>query len=348
MAKRSPSLVGLEIEPSAVHAAQVSADGRLTIQHAASRPLAPGVVRDGEVVDVEALADAIRELFAEHKELGKRVRIGVANQKIVVRIIELPPIDDRKELEAAVRFQAQDEIPMPLDAAVLDFAPLDRIETASGPRQRVVLVAARRDMVDKVLLAVRAAGLRPEGLDLSAFAMVRALQKRDAPATDATLFLAVAGLTNLAVATGTTVTFTRVVGGGLDQLAGELAERRGITLDAAHQALHAAGLEQPVELLEGDQLLLEDARSILLDGVRRIASDVRNSVDFHHAQAGEPVMVSRAVLTGPAAAIAGFATALGAEMGMIVETAAVGGAPAGVDPRSITVAAGLALEEALA
>ena len=64
---------------------------------------------------------------------------------------------------------------MPLESAVLDFQPLDVVDTAEGPRQRVLVVAARRDMVERVLTAVRAAGLRPEGVDLSAFAMIRAL-----------------------------------------------------------------------------------------------------------------------------------------------------------------------------
>src|SRR5439155_20111478 len=172
MAKRaSKPLVGLDIEPSAVTAAQVSVNGSISIDRAAIVPLEPGVVRDGEVADVEGLADALRTLYRENKGLDKRVRIGIANAKIVVRTLELPPISDLKELDTAVRFQAQDQIPMPLDAAVLDFQPLDIVETDEGPRQRVLLVAARRDMVDKVLAAARAAGLRPEGIDLAAFAM---------------------------------------------------------------------------------------------------------------------------------------------------------------------------------
>ena len=110
---------------------------------------------------MEGLADALRTLYRENKGLDKRVRIGIANAKIVVRTIELPPIADRKELETAVRFQAQDQIPMPLDAAVLDFQPLDVVDTADGPRQRVLLVAARRDMVDKVLAAARPPACAP-------------------------------------------------------------------------------------------------------------------------------------------------------------------------------------------
>ena len=130
MAKRvSKPLVGLDIEPSAVTAAQVSVNGSITIDRAAIVPLEAGVVRDGEVADVEALAEALRTLYRENKGLDKRVRIGIANAKIVVRTIELPPISDRKELETAVRFHAQDHIPMPLDAAVLDWQPLDVVDT---------------------------------------------------------------------------------------------------------------------------------------------------------------------------------------------------------------------------
>src|SRR3954469_7176720 len=175
MAKRATTIVGLEIEPSAVHAAAVTVNGTVSVKTAAVAPLETGIVRDGEVNDVEALADALRSLYRENKGLDKKVRVGIANQKIVVRVLELPPLEDRNELEAAVRFQAQDQIPMPLDSAVLDFQPLDIVETDAGRRQRVLIVAARRDMVDRVLMACKTAGLKPEGIDLSAFAMIRAL-----------------------------------------------------------------------------------------------------------------------------------------------------------------------------
>ena len=92
-----------------------------------------------------------------------------------MRTLDLPPVSDRKELAAAVRFQAQDQVPMPLYNAVLDFHPLGIFDTPAGSRQRVVLVAAQRDMVERLLGAVRAAGLTPEGVDLSAFALIRSL-----------------------------------------------------------------------------------------------------------------------------------------------------------------------------
>lgn len=349
MAKRNQHFTGLEIEPTGIHAAAVSVNGRIRIEHAASAPLEAGVVRDGEVQDVEALAEALRELYRSTDGLDKRVRLGIANQKIVVRIIELPPIDDAKELEAAVRFQAQDAIAMPLDSAVLDWHPLDVVQTDAGPRQRILLVAARRDMVAKVLDAARSAGLRPEGLDLAAFAMVRALHRED-PADDgaAVLYVSVAGLTNLAVAVGTTCLFTRVVGGGLESVAIELAERRGMPLDDARAWLHRVGLDGQVDDFDSadDLVVAADARAALEDGVRRIGGEVRNSLDFHAAQDGGAPRVARAVLSGAAAAVPGFAAALELELGIPVEAAALEGAPAGVDPALIAVAAGLAVDRA--
>jgi type IV pilus assembly protein PilM len=339
------TFVGLEISPTAIHAASVAVSGGLRVEHSASAALEPGVVRDGEVTDVEALAEAIRTLWRDNKELDKRVRVGIANQKIVVRVIELPRIENRSELEAAVRFSAQDEIPMPLDAAVLEFQPIDIIQTDAGPRQRVVIVAARRDMVEKVLAAVRGAGLRPEAIDLSAFGMVRALHTQT-DAAEAVVYLEIGGLTNLAVAQGTTCHFTRVIGGGLEALAIELAERRALTLDEARRRLVEVGLLTPLELFDADELeaeVLADARAVLADGVRRIAGDVRNSVDFHHAN-GTDASVGRCVMAGPATDIPGFDTALSAELGIPV----VAGRVRDAGPGHVTVAAGLAISEAVA
>jgi type IV pilus assembly protein PilM len=345
MAKRIKHLVGLDIDPSGITAAQVAVNGRITVERAALAELEAGIVRDGEIVDGDGLADALRALWRENKGLDKRVRVGVANAKIVVRIIELPPVKDPKELDAAIRFQAQEHIPMPLDHAVLDYSPLDVVDHGAGPRQRVVLVAARRDMVNRVLHAVRDAGLRPQGIDLSAFAMVRALH-RPGPEDEHVLYLAVGGLTNMAVAQGTTCIFTRASGGGLEMLAIELAERGALTLEHARGWLSHVGLDEPVEDIQGDEEIVVETRQVLSDGVRRIAADVRNSLDFHHAQ-GSAGGVARVVLTGPATSVPGFDQALAIELGLPVENGEVSGPP-GLDAGRLTIAAGLALEEAQA
>jgi type IV pilus assembly protein PilM len=338
-------VVGLDIEPGFITAVQVRVNGSLSVERAAGATLAPGVLRDGEVADVEALAEALRELFRTHK-LGRKVRLGVATQRIVVRTIDLPPLEDGKQIEAAVRFQAQDHIPMPLDQAVLSHQALGVVDTPDGPRTRVVLVAARRDVVERFHAAARQAGLRPVGIDLSAFAMIRALHDGT---PGVTLYVSVGGMTNLALADGTTCLFTRVVPGGVEALAAALAERRGLTLEHARQWLVHVGLTAPLDELEGDPEILEEARSVLVEGVRRIADEVRNSLDFHRAQAGA-LAAEHAVLTGPAIAIPGFCDELAAATGLpvtagVVDEARAGG-NGGIAASRLAIAAGLAIDEA--
>ncbi len=343
------TVVGLDIEPGYVAAVQARPDaaGGIAIERAAGATLSPGIVRDGEVADAEGLAEALSALFREHR-LGRRVRIGVASQRIVVRTVDLPPLQDAKEIASAVRFHAQDHIPMPLDQAVLEHQSLGLIDTPDGQRTRVVLVAARRDMVERLHTAVRQAGLRTAGIDLAAFAMIRALYRPER-SEGATLYVSVSGVTNLALAQGTTCVFTRVVPGGVEVLAAELAERRGLTLEHARQWLTHVGLEAPVETLEGEPEILSEARSVLLEGVRRIADEVRNSLDYYRAQAGA-LAAEQAVLTGPAVTIPGFADQLAGAVGLPVVVGVVAdakdGASDGIDRGRLAVAAGLALEQA--
>ena len=349
--KRNRTIVGLDIEPSHLAAAEATVNGRVAVQRAAVGTLAPGIVRDGEVADVEGLSAALKEFFSAHK-LSRRVRLGVANQRIVVRTIELPPVSDPRELDAAVRFQAQDNIPMPLDQAVLDYQPLGRVQNEQGERLRVVLVAARRDMIERLVSAARGAGLRPEGIDLSAFAMIRALETGGVVAPEpgltpgGTLYVNVAGMTNLAIAAGSACHFTRVAAVGIDTLVAELAERRGLTLEHAEQWLSHVGLEAPVDAIEGEPEIVSDARAVLAAGVDRIVDEVRNSLDFYAGQ-GASVIVERAVITGQALGIPGFVEQLAASVSIPVEAGQVAeaqpGVLNGVDAARVTVAAGLSV-----
>jgi type IV pilus assembly protein PilM len=200
--------IGLDIDGRYLAAAQVSG-GRVV--RAASVELPEGLVHDGEVSDPAALAGTIKSFIAD-ADLPRSVRIGVTNQQIVVRVIDLPRIEDEKQREAAVRFQAADAIAMPLNEAVLDHQVAGYSEGHDGSaRMQVVVVAARRKMIEALVEAVKSAGLKPEGIDLDAFALVRALATKGADANDeaARVYCHFGGVTNLAVAVGTTCFFTR-------------------------------------------------------------------------------------------------------------------------------------------
>jgi type IV pilus assembly protein PilM len=432
-------VVGLDIQPGHVAAVQAHVNGGISVRHAAEAALPADIVREGEVLDEGVLAQTLRELFKDG-DLSRRVRLGVANQRTVLRTLDLPPVDDRKEIEAAVRFQAQDQVPMPLSNAVLDFHALGIVETPEGPRQRVVLVAAQRDMIQRLLAAVRDAGLRPEGIDLSAFALIRSLYRPDPEHAGRVLYLNVDGLTNMAIAEGTLCRFTRVVGGGIEAMASQLAERRSIPLVEARELIAAidltvqpapeplaqsvvaeaeaelepdpephgavdpeaptaivdegvpadavasvedqearerdmsfaemAGVGQPpAEAPEPDvappadaapappapesapvlspQTPDADVRTVLENGIREIAGEVRNSLDFHRSQEGGGE-VARVVLSGAALDLPGFAEALQEQLGIQVERESVhsNGQLGGISAHRLAIAAGLAVEEA--
>jgi type IV pilus assembly protein PilM len=428
-------IVGLDIQPGHVAAVQARVNGSIVVKHAAGASLPADIVREGEVLDEGVLAETLRELFKD-AGLSRRVRLGVANQRTVLRTLELPPVTDRKELDAAVRFQAQDQVPMPLSNAVLDFHSLGIHDTPEGPRQQVVLVAAQRDMVQRLLAAVRDAGLRPEGIDLSAFALIRSLYRPDPEHAGRVLYLNVDGLTNMAIAEGTICRFTRVVGGGIEAMASALAERRSIPLVEARALIASVDLTVPVPELAAQVAVAEaeselesaepesvvdpeaptvsvdevtpggeapesdedqdareramsysemtsvaptpaasasepeptpetpskvtpaaavtlaaadtDVRVVLESGIREIAGEVRNSLDFHRSQEGGGD-VSLVVLSGSALDLPGFADALQEQLGVQVQRESVRldeRELGGVSAHRLAVAAGLAVEEA--
>jgi type IV pilus assembly protein PilM len=389
---KTRSVVGLDIEPGFVAAAEFTNGSSPTMVRAATTGIGPGLFHEGEVVDVDGLSEKLRAFFREH-ELPKRVRLGVASQKIAVRVIELPRIENEQELEAAVRFQAQEELPMPLEQAVLDHRVLERINDDQGGRMRVLVVGARRDSVEHLLAAARRAGLHPELVDLSAFAMIRALYVPrlgvpepldgpipgeetgiqdptaegaglavaaadgigDLPVRDpdslATVYCYVGGLTNLAIAVGKNCVFNRVLHNGIESMAATLAERKGLTLDHSREWLRYVGLEREVESIEGEREIIQEAREVLDHSARRIADEVRLSIEYYHSTVPDAPRVEAAVMSGPGIAIAGLNDLFAHELALPVEARSLGqidvkpGALDAVDAAHLTVATGLALEE---
>jgi type IV pilus assembly protein PilM len=342
--KRSPqsSVVGLTLDAGHLAAAEVSVDGTLSLTRGAVAELQPGVIRDGEVADPIALAEALKALFAEN-ELPRRVRLGIAHQRIVVRTLDLQTVvEDEKALTAAVREVAPDHIPMPMDEAVLDYQSLGTVDTPLGPRTRVVVVAVRKEMVERVAAAVDGAGLEIEGIDLSAFGMVRALASEH---EGAVLYVDVSGLTNVAVANKSSCLFTRASAGGIETIAQRLAESRGLTLEHARAWISHVGLVAPLDGIEGDADLIAGTRTALTEGVRELADGIRTSLNFYRTQdAAETVELG--VVTGTAIAIPGFVEKLGEALRLPLEARVVQHADAADhDAGRLTVAAGLAVAE---
>lgn len=350
--KKTAAVVGLDIEAGSVAATEVRFNGTAQVTGSGIAALSPGVFHDGEVVDPERLTASLKSLFADYK-LSKQVRLGIGNQGVVVRTVRLPAIENPKEMAAAVRFQAQEQIPMPLDQAVLEHQVVGGVpaEEGSTPQVDVIVVAARREMIGSFLDPIRQAGLHPAGIDLSAFGMIRALAEVEVSVdpgqrpSSAVLFCNLGDVTNLAVARGTSCLFTRVSNVGLEAITDGLASARGLLPEHAAQWLSYVGLERPLEEIEGDPEIVAAARGALEDGVTGLIDELRLSLDYYGAQESA-LPVERIVLCGPGSAISGLAARMEVGLGISLGVSRPAGL-AGLDEISaarLTLPYGLALE----
>ncbi len=278
--------IGLDIGTSGVRAAELAfGKGQVTLQRFGQVALPEGAVRDGEVINPDLVAEALKQLWAHTKFSGKKVVIGVANQKVVVRQVDLPwmPLD---ELKKSLGFQVQDFVPMPVEQAVLDFHPLEEVANTAGGRMiRGLLVAASRDMVMNSVLAVQKAGLVPTMVDLSSFAVLRSLARPDHLGLDGQAEALVdvgARVTNIVVHSGGVPRFIRILLLGGQDLTDAVAERMGVPreqAEAVKQELGVSGSGATLDLqaaaagprgLRGDLRRRGPRLARLLHGLQRV------------------------------------------------------------------------------
>ncbi len=296
--------VGLDIGTSGVRAAELSLGrGGVTLEHFGQVALPPGAVSNGEVVDEDAVASAIKRLWKDGGFSTKRVALGVANQKVVVRQVDLVWMEPT-ELRKALSFQVQDYIPIPVEDAVLDFHPIEEFTNEDGARMiRVLLVAAARNMVRSTLQSVSKAGLRATAVDLTAFALIRAavhLGEFDLE-TAATAVVDVGSrVTNIVVHQNGIPRFVRILLMGGGDVTDTVAERLGVPAE------HAEGLkQQPIAADTADAT----ARAIQAS-TASFVEEVRGSLDYYRAAPGS-VQISRLLVTGGASRLHNLIPRLG-------------------------------------
>ncbi len=315
-AKGAKKLVGLKIGASQIAAARIVNGDEPELVQIAREPLDPGIVVGGELRDPEALALALKEFFRKHKLPKRGVRLGIANNRIGVRTFEVAGIDDPKQLANAIRFRAQEVLPIPIEEAVLDYQILSESTDADGVlTRRVLLVVAYRELVDRYVHACRKAGIEIVGIDLEAFALLRALAepRTPVPGDERGALVAVSvghDRSTFAVSDGRNCEFTRVLEWGGWALNVAIARALDLSPSEAEpvkRALSFTGTELPPEGYDESQL--EAAREAARKQLQSFARELVSSLQFYQNQP-DSLGIGEIVLTGGTTHLPGFAAEL--------------------------------------
>ena len=313
--KRAKRVVGLKIGASQLAAARIVNNGSPELIQVAREDLDHGLVVGGELREPELLADALRAFFRKHKLPRQGVRLGIANNRIGVRIFEIAGINDPKQLENAIRFRAQEALPIPIEEAVLDFHVLgERVDDEGNTVRRVLLVVAYRELIDRYVAACKKAGIRLSGIDLEAFALLRALGEPpagDEAAADAALVVVSIGhdRSTFAVSDGSVCEFTRVLDWGGQTL--DVAISR--ELDCAPSEAEPFKRELSLATANVPEGLTQEQADNAREAVRRqlqsFARELVSSLQFYQNQPGS-LGIGEIVITGGTAHLAGLAEEL--------------------------------------
>ncbi|HET7555312.1 MAG TPA: type IV pilus assembly protein PilM [Gaiellaceae bacterium] len=313
--KRTKRLVGLKIGGSQLAAARIVNNGAPELVQVAREPLARGIVVGGELREPELLADELRAFFRKHKLPRQGVRLGIANNRIGVRMFEIAGISDPKQLENAIRFRAQEALPIPIEEAVLDYHVLgERTDDEGQIVRKILLVVAYRELIDRYVAACKKAGVRLAGIDLEAFALLRALGEPmgdDAPPSDAALVVVAIGhdRSTFAVSDGRVCEFTRVLDWGGATLDVAIARELHCTPSEAEPVKRELTLAVPnvPDGLTQDQA--DSAREAVRRQLQTFARELVSSLQFYQNQPGS-LGIGEIVITGGTAHLGGVADEL--------------------------------------
>jgi type IV pilus assembly protein PilM len=304
-------VVGLDIGTTAVRAAELSVRrGLVVLERIGQASLPEGAVVDGEVIDPAAVAVAIKDLWRRTRIGSRQVIIGVANQRVVVRLVDLPWMEP-DELRKSLAFQAGDYLPIPVDQTELDYDVVGEHEAPGGQRLlRVLLVAAHKDMLAGHLQAVREAGLRPAGIDLNPIALLRSLAPVAGFGEGAEALVDVgARVTNMVVHDNGVLRFVRILLMGGEDVTATLQRVLELDHDTAERAKLAASAGEGADSEAGE--LVEQRLDVFVE-------EVRGSLDFYRSQQ-DATSLARVVVSGGGSLLGPLVERLQAAVGVPVE-----------------------------
>jgi type IV pilus assembly protein PilM len=322
---KAREVVGLRIGSSQLAAARIANNGHAELQQLARTDLDRGIVVNGEVRDAEALTRALKSFFSSNKLPKGAVRLGIASNRIGVRTLDVPAIDDPAQFENAIRFRAQELLPIPVTEAILDHVVLGETAGDDGELVRnILLVFAHRELVDRYVDVCRGAGVRLAGIDLDAFALLRAVAVPRLDTEEATRALVAVAVgqerTVFAVSDGRVGDFVRVLEWGGQTLDVAIARTLDLTPSQAQPYKHHLSLLSDTAPAGISRVQLEAIKQAIRTEVAVLGRELISSLRFYQSRP-ESLAIGEVLLSGGSAQLPGFAEELRLALGAPVRVA---------------------------
>lgn len=305
---KSPPLIGVDISSTAVKLLQLTqAGGRYRVEHYAVEPLPPNAVVEKNIVEVEAVGEAVKRALARSGAKTRFAAAAVAGSAVITKVIPMLADLSEEDLESQIESEASQYIPYPLDEVSLDFEVLGPVKD-NPEMMNVLLAASRTENVDVRVAALDIGGLAARVVDVEAFAMenaFRLLADQLSVARDATVAVVDIGatMTTLIVLKNQRTIYTREQVFGGKQLTDEVMRRYGLSYEEAGLAKRQGGLPESYELE-----VLEPFKEAMVQQISRL-------LQFFFA-GSEYSKVDQVVLAGGCASIAGIAEMVEEQFGM--------------------------------
>ena len=306
--KSQPALVGVDISSTAVKLLQLSRAGNLyRVEHYAVEPLPPNAVVEKNIVEVEAVGDAIKRAVARSGTRAKHAVAAVAGSSVITKMIPMPADLDEDELEAQVELEAVNYVPYPIEEVNLDFEVLGPMPNTPDTVQ-VLLAASRSENVEVRASALELGGLIPRVMDVEAFAIENAFallaDQLSAP-RDGLVALIDSGatMTTLNVLRNGRTIYSREQVFGGKQLTDEVMRRYGLSYEEAGLAKRQGGLPESYQAE-----VLEPFKEAMVQQVSRLLQFFYAGSEFNR--------VDQIVLAGGCASIPGIGPMVEEQLGV--------------------------------
>ncbi|HEU4774871.1 pilus assembly protein PilM [Lysobacter concretionis Ko07 = DSM 16239] len=306
--KSQPALVGVDISSTAVKLLQLSRAGnRYRVEHYAVEPLPPNAVVEKNIVEPEAVGEAIKRAMARSGTRAKHAAAAVSGSAVITKVIPMPAELEGDELEAQVELEAVNYVPYPIEEVNLDFEVLGEMP-GSPESVQVLLAASRSENVEVRASALELGGLIPRVMDVEAFAIENAfglLADQFTVPRDGLVALIDSGatMTTLNVLRNGRSVYSREQVFGGKQLTDEVMRRYSLSYEEAGLAKRQGGLPDTYEAE-----VLEPFKEALVQQVSRLLQFFYAGSEFNR--------VDQIVLAGGCAAIAGIAAMVEEQLGV--------------------------------